>query len=209
MLEPQQLPTDSVYKFASIAGLICVVASLYGYLKFYADYSENIREIILKMEEYGGRKDGLEELRKNLKYNFDSYSKVLSDYNRQAGESGKGDSTFDEAHFWATDGGWPLREYLTKNLDRRSAFFINDLRVIALIDAKFEYESARREIDSLGLAVQLLEREQKIIWDSFERPQWILLVLFLVGIVIFSWGIFQWYWKKQVFDDMIARGMAK
>ncbi len=183
MTLPPVPPSDSLYKFTAIGGLILVVFSLYVPWKMSSDL-----EIALLDIELASRKWRLE-----AKY----LDRDLEEIKEQQQER---DRDSDELDKILTKSKKPFSASHMKMFRERDA---DTLRHLKQIEAK------RRELELILAQSNNMVEKAKVFGSDASKLSWLSWLTFWIGANLMFFGFSNWYFKFQVFQDRIIKAQAE
>ena len=182
MTLPPVPPSDSLYKFTAIGGLILVVFSLYVPWKMSSDLLITMLDIELASRKWrleakylDRDMEEIKELQQENERDFDELDKILTKSKAFSASQMKG-----------------FRE--------READALRRLKQI---------EGKRRELELILLQSNNTVSKVKVLSSDASKLNWISWLTLWAGATLMVFGFSNWYFKFQVFQDRIIKSQAE
>lgn len=209
MLDKFLPPTDNLYKFLAISGLLLIVLSFvpnyfnfqlweqkYEYLKTLDIY---VAELEKYNEDYGKFNTRLKELNQKYDESIESYKK----HNELGSDIEK-----------------ELKEKNFQKADELYKSYLSDKKIIQdrqnnIKELKTNIENEKKEIDKKTIEIKVkkaeIDKTKNLIEhynEEISRLRALSILIFVLGIIAAISGFFLWYYRIQKYDDLILANEA-
>ena len=197
-------PTDNLYKFMAISGLIIFLLSLYFPFKQAEDLELRISKVAGEIDEY------------NIKWEelYQQWLEVDNEF-REGFRKEFGDSIYDEfIKLYEEREYFACRDFLLRltekvqysviipNKEDTSKVFNRTVRTLKLKEELIQHRITLSRIDTKN-------RELKILFNWRKRWNFLILTGGLIGAVISILGFILWYWRLQKPQDLILKNKLR
>ena len=195
------LPTDNLYKFVALSGLVLIITSLAlpmlnndkGY-KLFTQLNSNKTQIEIEIKELTTQDSIIDALLNQLEAGIDSDSlypqKDINIYSLKYR-----DDVIESCY------GKEFRDYYEFIEKHKYTLFPREAKIREIKNKMKERDEIRLEIKKLHYQFINKNAELKTVVNIYERREFILLVSSLIGIILTSFGFYYWYYRVQKYLD--------
>lgn len=193
-------PSDSLYKFAAIGGIVIVVLSMYVPWKMKSDLAIELLEINLSLDKLTIESEGLKRAHEHRVEGLENLVVARAELERLQGMINK-NSGIEKKYLDPKE----IKKQL-KELQARQAVDIAQLEKLNDMNARAEsdvdkYSLIFSKMINLSGKAKFLTAQS----DVVNQCSWFTLG---IGIMMMRFGFWNWYWKSQVHQDSIAQNQA-